>query len=239
MTKAPAVYWLSETGDDIAGDGQWLTGRERGKLKQLRFTKRRADWRLGRWTAKRAVCAYLRGEGKVLGLEDVEIVAAEDGAPELYVGGAASRITISISHSGNVGFAVLSPRGLAVGCDVEAVEPRSERFVRDYFTAEELKRVHGSDDSDRPHIINLMWSAKESTLKAVRTGLERDTRGVEVVLPVRGIDPVDQWAPFTVSCVQSQRQFYGWWKRDGKLVFTVSCSEETEPPSPLIGGTRP
>ena len=46
MTKAPAVYWLAATGDDVPGDSEWLTGRELDKLEQLRFTKRRADWRL-------------------------------------------------------------------------------------------------------------------------------------------------------------------------------------------------
>jgi phosphopantetheinyl transferase (holo-ACP synthase) len=238
MTKAPAVYWLTAIGVDVPAESEWLTGRELDKLEQLRFTKRRADWRLGRWAAKRAVCAFSRMAGKELNMIDVEIIAADDGAPELHVLGSASEMTVSISHCRDVGFAVLSPDGFAVGCDVEAVEPRSERFVSDYFTEREQELVHRAADRDRHQIMNLIWSSKESTLKALRRGLERDTRSVEVRLPSGGIHLGDTWKPLTALCSETQQVFYGWWKRDDELLFTVFCSSETEPPSPLFGGVK-
>ena len=42
-------------------------------------------------------------------------------------------------------------------------------------------------------VANLIWSAKESALKVLRTGLRRDTRSVDVsLLPD---PPVDGWQP--------------------------------------------
>ena len=238
MTSLPAVYWLSATGDEVPGDSLWLTGRERGKLEQLRFTKRRADWRLGRWTAKRAVCELWRRQGGKLEMGDVEIIAAEDGAPELHVRGAAADATVSISHCLHVGFAVLSPDGVAVGCDVEKIEPRSDLFISDYFADAEQAMVRGAADRDRPRIMNLIWSAKESTLKALRRGLERDTRGVEVRLASGGRGAGDAWAPFSVVCAETRSEFYGWWKRDGDFLFAVSCSARTDQPLSLTGGVK-
>ena len=56
------VYWLEQSDGDVpVGDG-WLSAGERATLDRLRIPKRRADWRLGRWTAKCAAAAYLNLE---------------------------------------------------------------------------------------------------------------------------------------------------------------------------------
>jgi 4'-phosphopantetheinyl transferase len=52
------VYWLDQTQADVPAGDEWLCAREAACLARLRFAKRRADWRLGRWTAKRALAAY-------------------------------------------------------------------------------------------------------------------------------------------------------------------------------------
>jgi len=234
MTEKPAVYWIAATGGEVPGGAEWLTGRERAKLEQLRFTKRRADWRLGRWTAKRAVCSLVGRTGRKLGEADVEIVAAADGAPELLVQGVESDYVLSISHCRDVGFVVLSPDGRAVGCDVEAVEARSDLFLSDYFTDDELKRVTQESRPHRPQMANLIWSAKESVLKSMRKGLNRDTRSVEVKLPTpTTLDSGDTWSAFAASCSETSREFSGWWRRVGEFIYTVACPGGTGPPIPL------
>jgi 4'-phosphopantetheinyl transferase len=233
MTEKPAVYWLTATAAEVPGDSDWLSGREKLKLQQLRFTKRRADWRLGRWVAKRAVCARALDDGRRLELADVEIVAASDGVPEPYVLGSAAGITLSISHCRDLGFTVLSDGGAAVGCDVEAVEARSDRFVTDYFTAGEAERVRGAAAGERLLLINLIWSGKESALKAARKGLSRDTRSVEVGSISGGFDCEGAWAPLSLKCLDTGRELWGWWRRQGDFVLTIACDAPTDLPEPL------
>ena len=79
---------------------------------------------------------------------------------------------------------------MALGCDLELVEPRSDRFVADYLTAAEQQLVLGAGP-ERDLVANLIWSAKESALKVLRVGLRRDTRSVEVTL--------DGWGAVTGS----------------------------------------
>ena len=53
-------HWLQQSEEDVSTCDDWLSGDEAIVLRGLRFAKRRSDWRLGRWTAKCAVAAYLK-----------------------------------------------------------------------------------------------------------------------------------------------------------------------------------
>jgi 4'-phosphopantetheinyl transferase len=233
MTELASVYWLTGNADNVPGDSGWLTVRERGILEDLRYIKRRADWRLGRWTAKRAVLALLSRSGFAATAADVEIIAADDGAPELYVSGDRHDCAISISHSRGIGFVALSPDGTEVGCDVETVETRGKRFVDDYFTEKEIAAVSGVSEAERPVLTTLTWSAKESALKAARVGLGRDTRSMEVRLPSCHEVSGGRWNQLSIQCSETKRSYCGWWMLTGQMLFTISCRSETGPPSRL------
>ena len=70
-------------------------------------------------------------------------------------------------------------------------------FVADYFTPAEQALAHRApSERDWQRVTNLIWSAKESALKVLRTGLRRDTRSVEVTL---GDGDGDDWVPLTVE----------------------------------------
>jgi 4'-phosphopantetheinyl transferase len=230
MTDLASVYWLTCTGDEVPGGGEWLTERERDKLKELRFIKRRADWRLGRWTAKRAVCAWMLRDGRAARPADVEIAAAADGAPDARVFGGKGECTVSISHCRGVGFVALTPGRTGLGCDVEAVEERGERFVRDYFTELEVAAVGGVPEPDRPVVGTLIWSAKESALKAARVGLGRDTRSMEVRLESGTAFADRSWMPLAIKCLETGWVYRGWWMLSDRMLFTISCRLESEQP---------
>lgn len=53
------VYWLEHRAEDVPPMDDWLSAGETVSLNGFRFAKRRADWRLGRWTAKHAVASFL------------------------------------------------------------------------------------------------------------------------------------------------------------------------------------
>jgi len=129
------VYWLEQKTENVPPMDDWLSAGETVSLNGFRFAKRRADWRLGRWTAKHAVASFLNLPAYPQALANVEIRPAPSGAPEAFVANAPAPASISLSHrDGTALCAIASSRaGLKVdlGCDLEIVEPRSEAFVGD------------------------------------------------------------------------------------------------------------
>jgi len=104
--------------------------------------------------------------------------------------------------------------------DLEAVEPRSDAFVRDYFTRSEIAAVAAGE---RNLLANLIWSAKESALKALGVGLTLDTREVEVELaPGSGTG----WRAFQVH---GAAEWGGWWRSDGAHILTLVGASGGEP----------
>src|SRR5271157_882648 len=80
---------------NVPAENDWLSASEAVRLNAMRFAKRRADWRLGRWTAKRAVAAYLDVPGHPQALANIEVHAAPSGAPEVFILNTAAPAAIS------------------------------------------------------------------------------------------------------------------------------------------------
>jgi 4'-phosphopantetheinyl transferase len=216
------ILWLTQSLDDVPSDDAWLGPRELATLQRFRVSKRLREWRLGRWTAKCAVSSAL---GQELGpFSSMEVIASPDGAPEVSVGDHLAPISISISHSDDLGLAVVGPPRLALGCDVESVEERSPAFVADYFTGAEAAFVEASGPRDHGLLATLVWSAKESALKALRTGLRSDTRSIEISLP--GTSAGEGWDDLEIR----PGRLRGWWREAGSKVITVVSNAGSEPP---------
>jgi len=225
------VHWLEQTEADLPEQPEhagWLSAGERAHLAGLRFPKRRADWLLGRWTAKSAVARCLNLPSDFSALGDLEICAASDGAPEAFLAGKPAPVTISLSHSAGVAVCAVAPAGTALGCDVELVEPRIAAFAADYFSPEEQALVAQAPPQEQPGLMTLIWSAKESALKALRAGLRLDTRCV-VVSPGDGSGV---WRPLHVRH-ESGREFRGWWQARNGLVRTLVGDPPALPPTRL------
>lgn len=220
------IYWLEQTVADVPVDNLWLGAGEKACLNALRFPKRRADWRLGRWTAKQAVTAHLNLPSTLGSLANVEIRAASSGAPEVFLAGVRAPAAISLSHrSGTALCAVASLEG-SFGCDLETVEARSAAFISDYFTDKEKQLIEDARAEGRTELVALMWSAKESALKALREGLRLDTRRVTVNPCVESQSAArswDGWHPIAVSH-KGTPDFSGWWRVEGSLVRTIVSS---------------
>lgn len=224
------LYWIAQTQADVPEGDYWLNEGERRLLEGLRFPKRRNDWRLGRWTAKQAICACLDKDASFLPL--LEIRAATDGSPEAFWNDGPGEVSISISHSRDMGLCVVGPAGFAVGCDLEWIEPREEELVEDYFTPEEISYVKQTAAVDRQLAVNLIWSAKETILKILREGLRRDTRSVTVIIDPHA--PGDPWSAWSGRCLESTRKFYGWWRTLQGYVLTLGSDQPTSIPRPLL-----
>lgn len=228
---SPGVSWLVQTAADLARDEDWLSTREQAVAHGLLVEKRRSEWLLGRWTAKRALALQL---GRSAGPNpEIEILADPDGAPSAYEGGASLRVTVSLSHRDDVAACVLAEEGISLGCDLERIEPRSERFVRDFFTEREYQEVGGLEGEPRDLRVALTWSAKESVLKALRTGLRRDTRSVELTSAEEREGEV--WHPLRARDASAPEvAFAGWWCRCGPHVLTVMGAPPLARPMALL-----
>lgn len=225
----PAVRWLARGMHQVPESSDWLAPAERCRLQTLRFPKRRIEVRLARWAAKQAVARALdlrRDHGT---LAKIEIRAASSGAPGAFVAEAPAPLAVSLTDRADWAVCVVAPRDVAVGCDLELVEERSEVFVRDWFTSTEQDLVFGAGGEDRALLSNLVWSAKESALKVLETGLRRDTRSVEVAVTAAG---GDRWAELAVR-TEEGRRFSGWWRRYGDFLLTVVSDAAVAPPVSL------
>lgn len=174
------VYWLEQTEVDVRSEDDWLHASELVRLRAMRVPKRRTDWRLGRWTAKLAFAAYLDLPAHSRFLMDMEIRPAETGAPELYFADKPADASISISHCGGRAICAIAASGIELGCDLERIEPRTDAFIADYFTDAEKAVIARTSAANNPRMLALLWSAKESALKVLQTGLRADTRSVMV-----------------------------------------------------------
>ncbi|MBK8989047.1 MAG: 4'-phosphopantetheinyl transferase superfamily protein [Chloroflexi bacterium] len=251
------IHWLVQSSDHSpdfqvgAPLGGVLHPGEQAKLATLKTEKRRRDWLLGRWTAKRLIQSIVQEHlAQTLALPAIEIRNGSKGDP--VVNGQLSMVngqwstdngqssidnlqaflTLSISHAhGHAFCAVVERPHWPIGADIEWVEQRSPVFVADYFTAAEQALVaQAADEAMRDVLVTAVWSAKEAVLKALHLGLTVDTCSVECL-----IEPVAQrpsaWTPFVVRCdngrlPQPAPQFSGWWRTWENFVLTLVVEEE-------------
>lgn len=222
------LQWLLQERSEMEPSLAWLTPLERHQLAGLRFSKRREDWLIGRWTSKCALAAA-RAEGTdAEALAALEIVNDSEGAPSALRDGAPLESAISISHRDGAGLCAVAPKGYAVGCDLELVEPHGEAFEQDYFDAEERDQIARTSGAEREQLVALLWSAKEGALKAVGTGLRRDTRELHVEL-LSEPPAADGWHRLRVRVAEGD-SLEGWWRRDGPRLMICVTSPPSGPP---------
>ena len=233
--------WLSQGEAEVPHALDWLAPSERERLARMRFRKRRDDYLLGRWTAKRALARSVALPETTASLAGLEIRHAEGGAPLAFAAAERLPLEISISDRAGQGACAIAPAGLLVGCDLEVVEPRSDAFVADYLTPRESSRVLAArEERERALLANLFWSAKESALKLLGTGLRRDTRSVEIELgPAAGAG----WQRLVARPVEGGC-LPGWWRAFGAFVLTLAAAAETDEPAcllepPSLAGAEP
>jgi 4'-phosphopantetheinyl transferase len=216
---------------ELPEDDAWLAPEEAERARGFRVPGRRLDFRLGRWTAKHAVAAWLGGDGK--DLARIAIRTSPNAAPRVLVDGEPAPLAVSFSHRDGRAACAVAPAGTRLGCDLERVEPRSELFIQDWFVPAEIELVRLAPVEHRPLYANLIWSAKESALKARHTGLREDTRSLEVNL--LDTAPKD-WGRLEVARTGTGAVLQGWWRREGGWVLTVVADPAPTAPDCL---TRP
>jgi 4'-phosphopantetheinyl transferase len=241
------ISWLLQSASDDpdltrgSAPAGLLDASEQARLASLKTHKRKRDWLLGRWTAKRLTQCYVeRQTGLRLPLDALIIGSWPDGAPyvcldcgarsaevEHNLQSAICNLQLSISHSNGYALCALTEEG-NVGVDIERIEPRDRQFVEDYFTADEILQVQTAPIEQSEALITAIWSAKESALKAFRLGLSVDTRSVACTItqPNQGRDWGHVAYAFDGRLLQldSAPALTGWWRQTEAFVLTVALA---------------
>jgi 4'-phosphopantetheinyl transferase len=232
-----APGWLSQHAADVPAGDDWLCGAERRVQHGLRLRRRRADWRLGRWTAKCAVGAWLGIEP-----ERVAALRARDGGPEAWLDGSPLPVSLSISHRAGTALAVVGPASAGVGCDLELIEPRSGPFVREWLAPAEQRLVTDNPVDGYTLLANAIWSAKEAATKVLREGLRLNIRlalvsldGVEDFADDGDVD--GDWRGVRVDW-RDGPSAAGWWRVEAPFVIVVLSDPPLGPPR-LLEATMP
>jgi 4'-phosphopantetheinyl transferase len=225
-----SMWWLARGEEHLPGDRSWLSWDEADYVNGKRYTKRRTEFLVARWAAKQALARVLSTPLTLAGLRRIEVRHAASGAPVACLDGEPVDLQISLTDRAGWAVCLLGAGPGRLGCDLELVEPRSEAFVRDYLTVAERRYVDAAADvTARNLAANLVWSAKESGLKVLTTGLRRDTRSVEITATA---SVNDAWSHLTVRTVEGH-EFLGWWRRFGEFILTVAAEEPLTPPTAL------
>ncbi len=215
--------WLTRLLSELPpGDG-WLGDREQRVLAGMRFERRRADWRLGRFAAKAAVGSWLSVDPA-----RVQILPAADGAPEAWLDDRPAPVSLSISHRAGRALVAIADRQITPGCDLEVIEPRSDAFVSEWFAESEQQRVRAHGPAEQALVANLIWSAKEAAAKVRRQGLRLDLRHASV--DTRPLTGSAHWQPLTVAWNDGAGTVGGWWQAEPGWVMVLTA--EPGPVSP-------
>lgn len=233
------IYWLLQTSNG-APDEQWvsapenlLSAEEYQKFAALKTAKRRQDWLLGRWTAKSLLHSVIcQHYGVKLPLDKLNILTGPEGAPVVSVEGYPP-FSLSISHSNGRSFCALIERGAwPIGADIERMESRSEAFVTDYFTSEEVDQINRSPSHIHDMMVTAIWSAKEASLKALRVGLRADTRAVSCLIR-SATNPPLAWQPLGIVLDEERLKgmvipLVGWWRVESGFVLTLVSQRDEQ-----------
>jgi len=220
------VRWLSRGLDHVPDGVEWLSPAEVDRLGRMRYAKRSSEFLVSRATAKQTIAMAVglpTDDPHVL--RRIEVRHRPTGAPAPFVDGEPAGLAMSSTDRADRAVCVVTPTaGVAVGCDLELVEERTPGFVASYLTPAEQQVVAAAPT---PALTaNLLWSAKESALKVLETGLRRDTRSVEVRF---GDEVVSGWSALQVHPAEGG-VFPGWWRQSGQFLLSVVASAAIAPP---------
>ncbi len=225
MKSTSPVYWTMIRLETVPEDLTWLSSPEQTRLQQYRFPKRALDWLSGRWAAKSLVAGILFGNAPYE-LSELSILNEASGAPFVEWQGKRKPGSLSISHRGEYAVAAYCyDPDISIGIDLELIEPKSQGFVQDYFTAQEANRVFGLPAQQQALAASLLWSGREALLKALQLGLRIDTR--QIALGIPDLNAEDDWQPLKIrQCPPEAAHLQLFWKRVDQAVLTLAIKQK-------------
>ncbi|TVX92161.1 4'-phosphopantetheinyl transferase family protein [Paenibacillus agilis] len=145
---------------------EWLHPDEVAYLDKLRFVKRRQSYLAGRYAAKHAVAAWI---GANIPLQRIAIRHGQLEQPIVTADGHPN-IQVSITHCDGGAAAIAFHEAIPLGIDMELVQQEKKDVLLSQITARECDTVKQLPFTQTASL-TLLWTAKESLSKALKTGL--------------------------------------------------------------------
>ncbi|WP_185929341.1 4'-phosphopantetheinyl transferase family protein [Paenibacillus popilliae] len=136
---------------------------------KLKFENRIKSYLIGRYAAKRAFL-HQTSENS---LQHVYIKSGVFGQP-VFGSPFTHNLQLSITHSGDMGGAIVFPESCPMGIDIECISNVSRSGFISQITNSEKSLVFNSQSENRMNesgVLAIIWSAKESLSKVLKTGL--------------------------------------------------------------------
>ncbi|ASK28892.1 4'-phosphopantetheinyl transferase [Chryseobacterium sp. T16E-39] len=143
----------------------FLHEKELNFFDTLKLNKVQHSYLLGRYAAKMALSAFMND----VIITDARIESGIFQQPVLYLA-EAGNVQLSISHTTEMGIAVVFPEGHPMGVDVEAINAEQIDTIKGIITSSEKHKLH-LIDTDASKSLTILWTIKEALSKVLKTGL--------------------------------------------------------------------
>lgn len=215
LCLSKAGSWLAD-GPELA----CLHPEERLYWDQLKARKRRTTYLLGRYAAKLAAGCHAPDVPP-----DHILIKPGLFQQPVLVHPALRNRQVGISHTDRLAACLAFPELVPAGIDIELLltEERSE-LVKAYLTPRELELARETG-LPFPAAATLLWTAKESLSKCLRTGLATPLH----VYEIDGAELTDRWIVGSFAHFPQYRA-YSWLFRDAVLSIVLPSLYPHEPP---------
>jgi 4'-phosphopantetheinyl transferase len=134
---------------------------------------RKVSFLLGRYCAKKAIASLFN----IHSLSQIYIDSGIFNQPVIKLPPNIPNMRVSISHDGVSAVALAFPEEHPMGIDIESIDEDKSSEISAHFTVHEKTLYHGINNS-KTEIDTILWTAKESLSKALKTGL---TTGLDIM----------------------------------------------------------
>ncbi|MDT0150202.1 4'-phosphopantetheinyl transferase superfamily protein [Priestia aryabhattai] len=158
LCYSPSITDYSET-------VKYLHPEELDYYMKLTYERRARSYLAGRYAAKRAISSFIQEEH----LNKIIIERGVFHQP-IVVYPHKKNIQVSITHCENIGAAIAFPETIPMGIDIERVSIKRKDILKSKMTDQEKKLIKSLTYPEE-FTLTLLWSAKESLSKILKTGL--------------------------------------------------------------------
>ncbi|MGH1325465.1 4'-phosphopantetheinyl transferase family protein [Bacillus pretiosus] len=144
---------------------KYLHMNENSYFLTIKFKKRLESYLVGRYAAKKAVSAFIKDER----LHEIQITPGIFNQP-IVKHSSAMNVQVSISHCDSMGFAIAFSEETPIGIDIERINTDNKNILAAQMTVGEKRLAKFLSLPDET-MYTLLWTAKESLSKVLKTGL--------------------------------------------------------------------
>jgi len=143
-----------------------LSSYELLELESQKYPKRKNEYSLGRYIAKKSVSHFYKDTK----LNQISIGRGVFNQPVLYCPNNVNNIQVSISHVSNIAVSIAFPEEHPLGIDIERISEPTVEALKEKLLEKEIDLLP-LVQLDKKTGLTMLWTVKESLSKVMKTGL--------------------------------------------------------------------